>query len=386
MRSLLSLAGELKKTAKLPVHRAFAMPPEIYTSEEWLGLEQRQIFTKAWLCAGREDAAPQPGDYFTYELAGNPVFVIRDNEKRLRAFSNVCLHRMMRLLNGSGNCKSIVCPYHAWTYDRQGQLTAAPFMKERQDFDMTALRLPEIRCEVWQGWVYLTLDPKTPSIAAHLAELTPYLADYEMAHYRQIISEDDVWNTNWKILTENFMEGYHLPVAHRKTLGGHFPVRETRFADKIHKNFTLQTFAKKQSAWVGNAHPANKKLQGEKRRTSVLVTVYPSHMYSLAPDHLWHLSLQPKGSGQVALRFGAALAPEVMAHQPDLDAFIAKTLAFLRAVNEEDRTVVEGLHAGMLSTMAKPGPLCWLEREGHEFAGYLARTIKVRRQPAAGCQ
>ncbi|WOV90196.1 MAG: SRPBCC family protein [Candidatus Zeuxoniibacter abyssi] len=101
-------------------------------------------------------------------------------------------------------------------------------------------------------------------------------------------------------------------------------------------------------------------------------------MYSLAPDHLWHLSLQPKGTGQVALRFGAALAPEVMEYQPNIKGFIKKMKDFLREVNNEDRFIVEGLRAGMELSFAKPGPLCWLEREGHEFADYLARTIKVR--------
>ena len=354
------------------------MPPELYTSEKWLALEQAQIFAKEWLCAGRADAAPNAGDYFTFTIAGHPLFIIRQDDGGLRAFSNVCLHRMMRLLEGEGNCKSIICPYHAWTYDKQGQLTAAPFMKTRTGFDMTKMKLPEVRCEVWQGWVYLTLNQKAQSLAVRLKELETYIEGYGMAQYRQISSEDEVWDTNWKNLTENFMEGYHLPVAHRKTLGGHFPVNETRFAEKTHKNFTLQTFTKKKTALVGTAHTANKTLHGEKRHTSVLVTVYPSHMYSLAPDHLWHLSLQPKGTGQVALRFGAALAPEVMEYQPNIKGFIKKMKDFLREVNNEDRFIVEGLRAGMESSFAKPGPLCWLEREGHEFADYLARTIKVR--------
>ena len=373
-----ALIAALQKAAAAPIDKAFAMPPALYTSEAWLQLEQAKIFAKEWLCAGRADAAPTPGDYFIFNIAEHPIFVIRDDNGELRAFSNVCLHRMTRLLSGEGNCKKIVCPYHAWTYDRQGQLIAAPFMKERPNFDMTKMRLPEIRCETWQGWVYITLNNKQQSVATRLRELTPYLEGYNMAHYRQIACEDDVWDTNWKCLTENFMEGYHLPVAHQKTLGGHFPVRETRFADKTHKYFTLQTFTKKKSALVGTAHPANTTLHGEKRRTSVLVTVYPSHMYSLAPDHLWHLSLQPKGTGKVAIRFGAALAPEVADKHPNLDTFVADVIKFLRAVNAEDRAVVESVYEGMNSGLAKPGPLCWLEREGHEFAGYLARVIKAR--------
>ena len=181
------------------------LPPELYTSEKWLALEQAQIFAKEWLCAGRADAAPNAGDYFTFTIAGHPLFIIRQDDGGLRAFSNVCLHRMMRLLEGEGNCKSIICPYHAWTYDKQGQLTAAPFMKTRTGFDMTKMKLPEVRCEVWQGWVYLTLNQKAQSLAVRLKELETYIEGYGMAQYRQISSEDEVWDTNWKNLTENFM-------------------------------------------------------------------------------------------------------------------------------------------------------------------------------------
>ena len=123
--------------------------------------------------------------------------------------------------------------------------------------------------------VYLTLNQKAQSLAVRLKELETYIEGYGMAQYRQISSEDEVWDTNWKNLTENFMEGYHLPVAHRKTLGGHFPVNETRFAEKTHKNFTLQTFTKKKTALVGTAHTANKTLHGEKRHTSVLLPFIP---------------------------------------------------------------------------------------------------------------
>ncbi len=373
MTSLKTLVNNLQQIAKQPIEKAFAMPPELYTSDSWLELEQKRIFTKEWICAGRADAANNAGDYFTFTIAQHPIFIIRQSDDTLRAFSNVCLHRMMKLVDGSGNCKSIVCPYHAWTYDTQGQLTAAPFMKTRDGFDMSTMKLPEIRCETWAGWVYLSLNKKAKSVAQHMKHLMPYIADYGMQHYRQIISEDHVWNTNWKNLTENFMEGYHLPVAHRKTLGGHFSVQDTGFAQKVYRHFTLQTFTKKKTALLGVAHPTNTTLKGDKRHTSVLVTAYPSHMYSLAPDHLWYLSLQPKGTDQVHIRFGAALAPEVMDNQPNIQKFIDKIIKFLRDVNKEDKFVVEGMRSGMTSSLAKPGPLCWLEREGHEFAAYLAR-------------
>jgi len=104
-------------------------------------------------------------------------------------------------------------------------------------------------------------------------------------------------------------------------------------------------------------------------------TVFPGHMYVLAPDHLWYLCLQPKGHDKVSIKYGAAIAPEVLSVQADKQAFIAKTKAFLDIVQVEDRGVVEGIYRGALSPLGTPGPLSWLERENHEFTQYLARHL-----------
>ncbi|MEC9424274.1 MAG: SRPBCC family protein, partial [Actinomycetota bacterium] len=98
-------------------------------------------------------------------------------------------------------------------------------------------------------------------------------------------------------------------------------------------------------------------------------------MYILAPDHLWYLSLRPRGTGQVELRFGIALAPEVHASLVEPEAWITKMVDFFTAVCEEDRIVVEGIHAGSRSSLAAPGPLSWLEHELHHFMGYLADRL-----------
>jgi phenylpropionate dioxygenase-like ring-hydroxylating dioxygenase large terminal subunit len=85
-----------------------------------------------WLCAGRADALPDPGDYLTMEIAGEPVIILRDRDGALRGMSNVCRHRMSTLLEGRGNVRSIVCPYHAWTYNLDGSLRGAPAMARNE--------------------------------------------------------------------------------------------------------------------------------------------------------------------------------------------------------------------------------------------------------------
>ena len=151
---------------------ARAMPPSVYTSPDVLALEQQCVFRRQWLCVGRASAIPQPGDYLTTEIAHQPIVVLRDRDGVVRAFSNVCLHRMSVLLEGSGRVHGgITCPYHAWTYNLDGTLRAAPHMQRSPAFRNDAYRLPELRVETWLGWIYVTLDAALPPVATHLAPL-----------------------------------------------------------------------------------------------------------------------------------------------------------------------------------------------------------------------
>ncbi len=120
-------------------------------------------------------------------------------------------------------------------------------------------------------------------------------------------------------------------------------------------------------------------LDGDWRRTTVLYAVLPTHLVNLAPDHLWYLTLQPRGTDRVAVRFGLSYAPEVLAGVNDRAAFAAKRKQFFYAVNGEDQAVVEGVRASADSVLAQPGRLCHLERFTYDFGRYLHRKLADER-------
>ena len=354
---------------------ALALPPAAYRDEGLHALERERIFRRGWLCAGVANDIPDPGDHLTFAIDDQPIFVVRGDDRVVRGFSNVCLHRMMRLVDGKGCARKFTCPYHAWTYDLRGRVVAVPHMKDAPGFRAGDLALPEIRTELWHGWIYVTLDRDAAPVAELLRDLDPLVEPYRMADYVPVVTQDHVWATNWKVLTENFMEGYHLPVTHRATVGAWMPVDSTRYPDRPHEAFTYQTFEKSQDATYGRAHPSNTRLTGAQRYTTVMPTVFPSHMFVLAPDHYWYLSLRPKGVGQVHVRFGISYAPEVHAALPDRARAIADMVAFFDKVNGEDRAVVEAVYANSNAPLATTGRLSWLEREINDFARYLARRL-----------
>ena len=375
MAELDAALERLRTLAEGGLEQATAMPPAIYRSAAFHELEKKEIFAREWLCVGLAADVPAAGHYLSFSINDQPVFVMRGRDGVIRGFSNVCLHRMMRLVEGQGSCQRLVCPYHAWTYDLDGRLLGAPHMKQTPGFEPRSHHLPAIRTEVWQGWVYVTLNEQASPVSKLLAALAPMVAPYQMQDYISVALQDHVWNTNWKLLTENFMEGYHLPVAHRATVGAWMPIEDTRFPAEPNDCFAVQTFTKDETARYGRAHPTNTRLEGHHRYTTVMPSVFPAHMYVLAPDHLWYLSLRPKSLGEVHVRFGVALAPEVVANMPDLEKEKAELLAFFDKVNEEDRFVVEGLYQGVQAPLAKPGRLSWLEREIHDFTCYLATRL-----------
>jgi len=214
-------ARELAQNTAMPFEQAVAMPSSVYTSDAFLQQELKHVFGHDWFCAGRASSLSKPGDYLTLELAGQPIMVVRKNDNSLHAQSNVCLHRMSTLLEGRGNRSAIVCPYHAWTYELDGKLRGAPAMQENSTFCKTqhTMCLPAIRCEEWLGWIMVSLNANVAPVSECLSDVQALIDDYQMQHYEETFFETHTWNTNWKVLAENFMESYHLPVCHKGTIG-----------------------------------------------------------------------------------------------------------------------------------------------------------------------
>jgi phenylpropionate dioxygenase-like ring-hydroxylating dioxygenase large terminal subunit len=361
--------AELAANVAQPFETARAMPKSVYTSDEFLAAELEHVFKRDWFCVTRSDALANPGDYTTLELAGQPIMVIRDRDGKLRAQSNVCLHRMSTLLEGSGNARTIVCPYHAWTYNLDGSLRGAPAMTMNEAFCKDAYALPQIRCEEWLGWVMVTLNPEAPPVAEQLAEVEALIGDFAMETYTQTFFETHLWNTNWKVLAENFMESYHLPVCHAGTIGGLSKLDEM-VCPPGKPAFNYHWILKDPEFKLANAHPTNKRLTGDRRRMTFLLAIYPSLLITLTPGYFWYLSLHPNGVGQVRIRFGGGMSPDFV-NDPDAQSHFAAVKKLLDDVNVEDRGCTEKVYDGLCSDMARPGHLSHLERPNYDFACYL---------------
>ncbi len=370
---VLSPAEELRANVSVPFEQAQAMPKSVYTSQAFLAQELEHIFAAEWLCAGRADALPNPGDYLTMEIAGEPVIVLRDRDGALRALSNVCRHRMSTLLEGRGTVRSIVCPYHAWTYNLDGSLRGAPAMTLNEGFCKENVSLPTIRCTDWNGWIFVTLNPDAPEPRERLQAVGDLVGYLEMGNYVESFREEHRWNTNWKVLGENFMESYHLPVCHSGTIGG-FVSLEKMNCPEGHDAFNYHWILKKDDAPLTVAHPDNTTLVGEERVKTWLLSIYPALFITLTPGYFWYLSLHPDGPDHVKILYGGGMHADY-ANDPEAQSHFDTLKALLDEVNEEDRGCTERVYKGICGKLSAPGSLSHLERPNFEFARYISSRV-----------
>lgn len=193
--------------------QALTLPGAAYTSADVFALEQRALFGQSWLCVGHVSQWPRPGDFSVLDIAGDSVLLLRAQDGILRAHFNVCRHRGSKLvLESAGHgLTRMLCPYHAWSYQADGSLQQAPQMPAsfcKEDHGLVPVRL-----EIFEGFVFVTLDDAAQPVAAHFREL-PDLSRYRMAELVPGGRIEYEVGANWKLVCENYSECYHCPGAH----------------------------------------------------------------------------------------------------------------------------------------------------------------------------
>ena len=203
-----------------------SLPIDAYTSLDWFKTEQKDFFAKAWVFAGVISDVQASGDYITVQAGAFPLAVIKLKDGTLAAYHNICRHRGATLLEGTGNTgKSLVCPYHRWTYTLQGQLKGMPNMAECfPDLKRAQLSLKLASIGEFQGLIFVNPDPA--------ADFESWISPIRDKAWPHDLSTKDISEAapliydlkcDWKIFIENAIDGYHLAYLHEATLGGPKP-------------------------------------------------------------------------------------------------------------------------------------------------------------------
>jgi choline monooxygenase len=359
---------------RLPVMQAETLPTWCYSSDEFYRAEVERIFMKVWNLIGRADQVPNKGDYFTLDIYGVPLIILRDDAGRVRAFGNSCRHRGTRLLSGKGSAKDITCPYHSWAYSLDGKLLGAPEMKQTESFDKAAYSLYEIRLESWGGFLFINFDENASSLLEYLGDLPRLMESYRLEDMVTTrIKEYDV-GCNWKIHVENAMEAYHVPFVHKASIfqqrrepkppepsGGQYCALYT-------KHLPGQGSRAIMPGDKGFDHIAS--LSGKPAEGTYFILLYPTTMLGLTLDCMWYVEVRPEGPKRCKVIVGSCF-PRATAERPDFDEIVQ---AYYRRWDKsipEDNDISEVQQHGVDSPLVKPGRFSHMEPLVHTIDNWV---------------
>ncbi len=197
--------------------KSFTMPARFYTDEDIYNLEKEGIFFNSWNYVGHISQLKEKGDYITFKIHDQNIFVIKTKSGELKAFYNVCLHRGHELLNGEGKTNNIICPYHGWSYNLDGKLKVARNSQNVEDFNKCDFTLKSVQLEVFCGLLFVNLDPNAKPLKELSGNLEQEIRTYCPTVDDLVFAQRDTFvaASNWKTMIDNFLECYHCHVAHQ---------------------------------------------------------------------------------------------------------------------------------------------------------------------------
>jgi phenylpropionate dioxygenase-like ring-hydroxylating dioxygenase large terminal subunit len=342
------------------------VPWDWYSDPAVLRLERERIFRRTWQYAGRADQIAEPGSYVACEAGGIPIVVVRDKQATLRAFVNVCRHRGSLVCEGEGRRETLQCPYHAWTYDLDGSLRAAPRADREPGFDREALGLVPAAVDSWGPFVFVNPDAEAAPLADTLGELPELVAGagLDVGSLRFLRRSHSEYEANWKLCCENFLECYHCQVAHP---GFAKVVDVSKDAYVLEEGgwFSSQ-YGPVKSGWAGPFDPTGEIPRGQ------FHFVWPNLTINVMPGHA-NLSLGP------IVPLGAERTSRFLDYfvGPDVDeSWIEEMLEFDAQVGAEDTVLVERVQKGVRAGVLPHGHLLTeSERLVAHFQGLLLDAL-----------
>jgi len=359
------------------VDRSSGIPPACYADDALVALERRALFTDAWIGLGRADRWAQPGDYSALDIAGVPVIVLRNKDNRLKAFANSCRHRGSQLLDGSGNCRRIKCPFHWWTYDLDGRLRVYPRMENAQDFDPGDYGLVEFALQQRAGFVFLSFDAQPPPADAWFADFDDLHRDWRLETWRSARWREFEVDCNWKAFIEVFNEYYHLPMVHPDSINGLYT--EPDPADEVRGSFTTQFGVTSGAAALlpdrqQHALPVAPGLSGRLVQGTRYTWIYPNLTFALSQDSMWIYQAFPLAADRSRVIQTICFPAESVA----LDDFEERAQHYYSRIDaaiDEDLPFLEQQQLGLNSRFAKPGRFGALEPSVGKFAYWYAQQL-----------
>ena len=341
-----------------------SLPGWTYTSEAFFELEKKELILKNWQLVCHISNIPNTGDYFTFEIFNERVFVIRGEDNKVRAFHNFCSHRGTKLIDEiSGTCRrKITCPYHAWGYDFHGNLVKIPYENQFDNLNKNDHKLQSVELEIFQGFIFVKfIKSNVPSVCD---QFQPYINEIEQYKLEEMKPLGRVTmrprNVNWKQIADNYVDALHIPVAHpglSGLVGKSYGVEVSPNNGYIHKMWGDGKNSRENNLsnkLYDKYLPYMEHLPKDKQRYWVYFRLWPNLAFDIYPEQMDFMQFIPIDAKTTMIR-------EIAYALPD-DRRETKAAQYLnwrinRQVNNEDTKLINLVQEGMNTNYFKSGPL-----------------------------
>jgi choline monooxygenase len=332
---------------------AETLASRFYTDPAMLAVERARIFQRTWQLVGtlRQSCgevcgAPRtigdPESYFTAEVAGEPIIVVRDKQGTLRAFSNVCRHRAGPIALGSGCQHVLRCQYHGWTYTLEGKLIGTPDTDGVEFFDRSTMGMVPLRVDTWEQFIFVNFDTAAPPLAEVLGQIPQQAAGFQFAGLQFAERRDYVIDCNWKVYVDNYLEGYHIPIAHPGLM------KELDYANYRTETFRYhsQQFAPIRAMKETDSAAQRFYAPGAGLQQALYFWIFPNLMLNIYPDNISTNLIVPLAQDKTLTIF------EWFFHDvaaPVNQGRVARAVAFSDEVQQEDIMLCQNVQKGLQS-------------------------------------
>ena len=365
------------KPTEIPIDGAHTLPREYFTSPDILAQELERIFFRRWICVGREDRIPNPGDYFLQEIGKESVIVLHDRAGGYRAYYNVCRHRGTRLCEEHTGrfSETIQCPYHAWTYSLDGRLIGAPSSAEIENFDKSEWPLSPVAVAAWEGFLFLNLAEHPEPFEQASEPLMGRFSRFNLPNLKVHRTVEYDVHCNWKLLFQNYSECYHCGPVHpalsklTPPTSGENDLTEGPFTggfmvlNRGHESMTMS--GKACGVAVGD-------LAEEDMDRVYYYAIFPNMLLSLHPDYVMFHTIWPKATDRSLIQCSWLFHPATLSDptfNPD------DGVEFWDMTNRQDWHICEQSQLGVQSRAYRPGPYSKRESLSVQFDREVLRAL-----------
>jgi phenylpropionate dioxygenase-like ring-hydroxylating dioxygenase large terminal subunit len=371
--------GRLQQTSD-PLD-GMSLPGWLYRDPEFFEAETRAFLRAAPQVVCHESEIRKPGEWRSLEYLGESVIVVRGDDGAVRAFSNVCRHRGSRLVDGTGGCaKVLTCPYHAWSYARDGRLVGVPHRHEYPGLKTGEFGLKPVALEQWHGFLFVTLEPGARSVVEIMA---PYQDEVALYRFEDLRVMGRVTlrprPLNWKTIADNYSDHLHIPVGHpglTRLFGKNYRIEAHSHVDRMEGDLLDQPSANPSERAYQELLPRVEHLPASHQRKWLYYKLFPNVAFDIYPDQVDFMQFLPVSATETVIREISYAIPD---ERREMRAARHLNWRINRCVNAEDTELITRVQLGMQSASYTPGPLGTSEVCLKSFARKLRKLIPEAR-------